>query len=116
MSDHLKTEDRLLSSEDQSVTQPTTSDRKPTTTEPEELWESTASSTSKAPAEEEGRIEKLKRYRKEMAHSITIPDMWGKESLLKDWTGFPSAVERSLLPEGLSSARQALVVACRQAE
>ncbi|CAA7405365.1 unnamed protein product [Spirodela intermedia] len=57
--------------------------------------------------EESGR-ERLKRHRVAMGGSVWIPERWGKEELLKDWIDC-AAVDRALVPAGLTSAREALV-------
>ncbi|XP_074566033.1 uncharacterized protein LOC141822481 [Curcuma longa] len=63
-------------------------------------------------AAESGR-ERLKRHRTEMGGRVWIPEIWGQESLLKDWTD-GSVFDRPLVPKGLTSAREALVQDCRR--
>ncbi|WOL02284.1 hypothetical protein Cni_G11003 [Canna indica] len=58
--------------------------------------------------------ERLKRHRMEMAGRVWIPEIWGQEKLLKEWIDSSSVFERSLVPKGLMSAREALVVECRR--
>ncbi|CAA7397023.1 unnamed protein product [Spirodela intermedia] len=68
------------------------------------------------PAREEedcGR-ERLKRHRVAMAGHVWIPDTWGQEKLLKDWVDC-AAIDRTLVPNGLLSAREALAEECRRA-
>lgn len=57
--------------------------------------------------EDTGR-ERLKRHRLEVAGRVWIPEIWGQEELLKDWTDC-SAFDASLFPTGIVSARAALV-------
>lgn len=57
--------------------------------------------------------ERLKRHRIEMAGRVWIPEIWGHEKLLKDWSDC-SAFDQSLVPNGLVSARTALVEDCRR--
>ena len=64
-------------------------------------------------AEEYGR-ERLKRHRMEMAGRVWIPEIWGQESLLKDWIDC-EAFDRFLVPKGLMLAREALMEDCRRA-
>ncbi|KAK9291290.1 hypothetical protein L1049_009479 [Liquidambar formosana] len=63
--------------------------------------------TSEASKEENGR-ERLKRHQVEVAGQVWIPDIWGQEELLKDWIDC-SAFDSSLVPNGIMSARAALV-------
>ena len=65
------------------------------------------------PVEEEGGRERLKRHRVAMAGRVWIPDTWGQEKLLKEWIDC-AAIDRSLVPAGLMSAREALVEECRR--
>ncbi|XP_043687867.1 protein BIC1-like [Telopea speciosissima] len=58
-------------------------------------------------AENSGR-ERLKKHRKEVAGSVWIPEIWGKEEFLKDWMDC-SAFNASLVPSGIMSARAALI-------
>ncbi|XP_057961019.1 protein BIC1-like [Malania oleifera] len=60
------------------------------------------------------RRERLKKLRTEAAGRVWIPDIWGQEELLKDWTDC-SAFDASLVPAGLMSARAALVEEGRRA-
>ncbi|MQM22337.1 hypothetical protein Taro_055388 [Colocasia esculenta] len=57
--------------------------------------------------------ERLKRHRVAMAGQVWIPESWGQEKLLKDWIDC-AAIDRSLVPTGLLSAREALVEECRR--
>lgn len=52
--------------------------------------------------------ERLKRHRIEVAGRVWIPDIWGQEELLKDWIDC-SAFEANLAPNGIMSARAALI-------
>lgn len=52
--------------------------------------------------------ERLQRHRNQVAGSVWIPDVWGKEEFLKDWTDCV-AFDRSLVPSGLVSAKSALI-------
>ncbi|KAI3995141.1 hypothetical protein MKX01_031943 [Papaver californicum] len=58
--------------------------------------------------------ERLKRHRSEVAGRVWIPDLWGHEKLLKEWTDC-SAFDATLFPNGLMSARAALVREGRRA-
>lgn len=60
-----------------------------------------------AVSEDSGR-EKLKKHRVEVAGRVWIPDIWGQEEFLKDWVDC-AAFDDSLFPNGLLSARSALV-------
>ncbi|KAJ4724818.1 Protein BIC1 [Melia azedarach] len=51
--------------------------------------------------------ERLKRHREEVAGSVSIPDKWGQEELLKDWIDC-SAFEALSVPHKIASARKAL--------
>ncbi|XP_020246722.1 protein BIC1-like [Asparagus officinalis] len=64
-------------------------------------------------SQEESARERLKRHSKEMAGRVWIPDIWGQESLLKDWVDC-AAFDRSLMPKEVVSARQALVEESRR--
>ncbi|XP_008787843.2 uncharacterized protein LOC103705767 [Phoenix dactylifera] len=64
--------------------------------------------SSKGPSVEDCGREKLKRHRMEMAGRVWIPEKWGQESLLKDWADC-AAFDRSLVPKGLTLAREALM-------
>lgn len=57
--------------------------------------------------------ERLKRHRREVAGRVWIPESWGKEPFLKDWTDC-TALDRALFPAGLLLAREALVDECRR--
>ncbi|OMO68373.1 hypothetical protein COLO4_29740 [Corchorus olitorius] len=63
--------------------------------------------------EDNGR-ERLKRHRIEVAGRVWIPEIWGQEELLKDWIDC-SAFDASLVPNGIMSARAALVEEGRRA-
>lgn len=63
---------------------------------------------------EDSAREKLKRHRVEVAGQVWIPDIWGQEELLKDWIDC-SAFDASLVPNGIMSARSALVQEGRRA-
>ncbi|KAG2325828.1 hypothetical protein Bca4012_040459 [Brassica carinata] len=58
--------------------------------------------------------EKLKKHRREMAGRVWIPEIWGQEDLLKDWIDC-STFDTCLVPNGISSARAALVEEARRA-
>lgn len=60
-----------------------------------------------AVSEDSGR-EKLKKHRVEVAGRVWIPDIWGQEEFLKDWVDC-TAFDDSLFPNGILSARSALV-------
>lgn len=68
-----------------------------------------------AAPEEDCGVARLRKHRKQMAGRVSVPETWGKESMLKDWTG-SAVIERPLVLEGLSMARRALVASCRHAE
>ncbi|XP_073099994.1 uncharacterized protein [Elaeis guineensis] len=74
---------------------------------------SQSEASSKGPSVEDCGREKLKRHRMEMAGRVWIPEGWGQESLLKDWIDC-AAFDRSLVPKGLTLAREALVDECQQ--
>ncbi|XP_064986901.1 protein BIC1-like [Musa acuminata AAA Group] len=74
--------------------------------------EITKECTDSGVVEESGR-ERLRRHRTEMAGRVWIPEIWGQESLLKDWID-SSVFDRPLVPKGLVSAREALVEECRR--
>uniref|UniRef100_A0A5B6YNK6 Protein BIC1 n=1 Tax=Davidia involucrata TaxID=16924 RepID=A0A5B6YNK6_DAVIN len=63
--------------------------------------------------EDTGR-ERLKRHRVEVAGRVWIPDLWGQEELLKDWTDC-TAFDASLVNTSIMSARAALVQEGRRA-
>ncbi|KAF2604622.1 hypothetical protein F2Q70_00026955 [Brassica cretica] len=58
--------------------------------------------------------DKLKQHRREMAGRVWIPERWGQEDLLKDWIDC-SKFDTCLVPNGISSARSALVEEARRA-
>lgn len=58
-------------------------------------------------SEDNGR-ERLNRHRVEVAGRVWIPEIWGQEEFLKDWIDC-SAFDSSLVPNGVVSARKALV-------
>ncbi|CAK9151991.1 unnamed protein product [Ilex paraguariensis] len=64
-------------------------------------------SSTEAMAEDSGR-ERLKRHRMEVAGRVWIPEIWGQEELLKDWTDC-TAFDASLMNNSIMSARAALV-------
>ncbi|PON41393.1 hypothetical protein PanWU01x14_289870 [Parasponia andersonii] len=53
--------------------------------------------------------ERLKRHREEVAGHVLVPDKWGKEELMKDWIDYAS-FDKLLVPNGIRTAREALVV------
>lgn len=63
--------------------------------------------------EEETGPERLNRLRSEMAGKVWIPEIWGQEGLLKEWSDC-SAFDRSMVPDGLLSARRALMAEYRK--
>lgn len=69
--------------------------------------------SNKKESAEECTRERLKKHRQEMAGRVWIPDMWGQEGFLKDWKDC-NVFDRSLVPKGLISARDALVEECRR--
>ncbi|KAL2533535.1 hypothetical protein Adt_06886 [Abeliophyllum distichum] len=64
--------------------------------------------------EEKSGRERLKRHRVEIAGRVWIPDTWGQENLLKDWTDC-SAFDASLVNKNIMSARASLVEQGRRA-
>lgn len=70
--------------------------------------------SSNGPSVEDCGREKLKRHRMEISGRVWIPEIWGQESLLKDWIDC-TAFDRSLVPKGLTLAREDLVDECRRA-
>ncbi|XP_022747470.1 protein BIC1-like [Durio zibethinus] len=64
--------------------------------------------------EEHNGRERLKRRRIEVAGRVWIPEIWGQEELLKDWIDC-SALDASLVPSGIISARAALAEEGRRA-
>lgn len=90
----------------------------PSTENLDEPGSSDASAAGAVAAKEEEEAaecarERLKRHRREMGGQVWIPEMWGQESLLKDWVDC-AAFDSSLVPAGLVSAREALVSECRR--
>ncbi|XP_042511113.1 protein BIC1 [Macadamia integrifolia] len=79
---------------------------------PEEKDHKNSSSSSSeeevTTAEVDSGRERLKRHRNEVAGHVWIPEIWGKEELLKDWMDC-SAFNASLVPSGIMSARAALI-------
>ncbi|XP_031504480.1 protein BIC1-like [Nymphaea colorata] len=57
--------------------------------------------------------ERLQRHRSQVAGRVWIPEVWGKEQFLKEWTDC-AALDRALMPMGLVSAKSALVEECRR--
>ncbi|XP_022745003.1 protein BIC1-like [Durio zibethinus] len=64
--------------------------------------------------EEDNGRERLKRHRIEVAGRVWIPEVWSQEELLMDWIDC-SVFEASLVPNGILSARAALVDEGRRA-
>ncbi|XP_020581532.1 protein BIC1 [Phalaenopsis equestris] len=64
---------------------------------------------------EETGPERLNRLRSEMAGKVWIPETWGQEGLLKEWSDC-TAFDRSMVPEGLLSARRALMAEYRKTD
>ncbi|CAA3011281.1 protein BIC1-like [Olea europaea var. sylvestris] len=60
------------------------------------------------PVVEDSGRERLKRHRVEVAGSVRIPDIWGQEDLLKDWTDC-TAFDASLMNNNIMPARASLV-------
>ncbi|WVZ85539.1 hypothetical protein U9M48_032456 [Paspalum notatum var. saurae] len=58
--------------------------------------------------DQESSRERLKRHRREMAGRVWVPEMWGQETLLKDWVDC-AVFDRPLVPPGLLTARRALI-------
>ncbi|KAL2511091.1 hypothetical protein Adt_16691 [Abeliophyllum distichum] len=56
--------------------------------------------------------EKLKRHWNEVAGKILIPERWGREGFLKEWVDY-SSFDAVLAPNGVVSAREALVAEAR---
>lgn len=65
------------------------------------------------PVHEYNGRDRLKRHREEVAGKVMIPEMWGQESLLKDWIDY-SSFDKLLAPSGLASAREALVASSQR--
>lgn len=66
-----------------------------------------------SPREDDNEIkgrERLKKYREEMGGQIIIPDCWGQEDFLKDWSDCSSFGKSLPNVATIASARQALVV------
>ena len=57
--------------------------------------------------------DRLKRHREEVAGRVVVPDRWGKEELMKDWVDY-SSFDKLLAPNGIRSAREALVMEARR--
>ncbi|GMN60223.1 hypothetical protein TIFTF001_029330 [Ficus carica] len=57
--------------------------------------------------------DRLKRHREEVADRVVVPDRWGKEELMKDWIDY-SSFDKLLAPNGIRSAREALVMEARR--
>ncbi|OAY71688.1 hypothetical protein ACMD2_11670 [Ananas comosus] len=115
-----KIETTHLPKEHTNVSEPSTEAVTAVESEAENLDEpgsSDASAAAAAAAKEEEAAEctreRLKRHRREMGGQVWIPEMWGQESLLKDWVDC-AAFDSSLVPAGLVSAREALVSECRR--
>ncbi|EXB38438.1 hypothetical protein L484_022338 [Morus notabilis] len=53
--------------------------------------------------------DRMKRHREEVAGRVVVPDRWGKEELMKDWIDY-SSFDKVLVPSGVRSAREALVM------
>lgn len=53
--------------------------------------------------------DRLKRHSEEVAGRVVVPDRWGKEELMKDWIDY-SSFDKLLAPNGIRSAREALVM------
>ncbi|KAJ6905064.1 protein BIC1-like [Populus alba x Populus x berolinensis] len=58
--------------------------------------------------------ERLKRHREEVSGKVMIPETWGQENLLTDWIDY-SSFDKLLAPDGITSAREALVAEGRRA-
>ncbi|KAL9370414.1 hypothetical protein Peur_035554 [Populus x canadensis] len=58
--------------------------------------------------------ERLKRHREEVSGKVMIPETWGQENLLADWIDY-SSFDKLLAPDGITSAREALVAEGRRA-
>ncbi|GAB2300713.1 hypothetical protein Dimus_034750 [Dionaea muscipula] len=86
---------------------------------PDKAVKSVAGNVDKAGGvleEEEEEIsgrDRLKRHRGEVAGQVWIPDIWGQEDLLKDWIDCSAALDAALVPQGIISARSALVQEAR---
>ena len=53
--------------------------------------------------------ERLKRHRDEVAGRVVVPERWGMEDRMREWIDY-SSFDRVLAPNGVRSAREALVV------
>lgn len=58
--------------------------------------------------------EKLKRHRVDVAGRVWVPDMWGQEDFLKDWTDC-AAADASLVNSSIVLARDSLMEEGRRA-
>jgi hypothetical protein len=58
--------------------------------------------------------ERLKRHREEVSGKVMIPETWGQEDLLTDWIDY-SSFDKLLAPDGITSAREALIAEGRRA-
>ncbi|CAK7329113.1 unnamed protein product [Dovyalis caffra] len=58
--------------------------------------------------------ERLKRHREEVSGKVMIPEIWGQEKLLTDWIDY-SPFDNLLAPNGITSAREALIAEGRRA-
>ncbi|KAK4255242.1 hypothetical protein QN277_008262 [Acacia crassicarpa] len=77
---------------------------------PNELTRSPSSS-----GEDAGR-ERLKRHRNEVAGKVKIPDKWGKEQMMKDWTEFSTFDGLLGSHRMIIAARDALIADARKAK
>lgn len=57
--------------------------------------------------------EKLKRHRIDVAGRVWVPDMWGQENFLKDWTDC-AAADASLVNSSIVLARDSLIKEARR--
>ncbi|XP_062223183.1 protein BIC1-like [Phragmites australis] len=81
-----------------------------------EAAESVGVEVARRPAAgEESARERLKRHRTEMAGRVRIPEMWGKERMLKDWVDCAVFDRPLAATTGLLTARDALVAECAAA-
>lgn len=53
--------------------------------------------------------ERLKRHRNEVAGRVRVPDLWGQEDFLKDWSDCTNQFDVSLSSSKIMSARDALL-------
>ncbi|KAG0492955.1 hypothetical protein HPP92_006025 [Vanilla planifolia] len=58
-------------------------------------------------------LERMKRHWSEAAGRVWVPEVWGQEELLREWSDC-SAFERSLVSKELWAARLALMAECRR--